>query len=201
MDKVVLSPSKSSNSPPEKTLKLLHERLDLAENEAKKLSEHLSGYGFNADAETPRNAGRRSVIETITPFEVDKYDVGKYEALKNNYQELVARVCRTESTVHSLKLALVSLEAEQTLMNRESAAGTLSANESYEKELMKLKKDLVNARKALDESEKFRAQTEQDFQKLRNVLNIKSGSNVNVVKKVQELKGTRDKLTKQVYEV
>jgi hypothetical protein len=103
--------------------------------------------------------------------------------------------------VHSLKLALVSLEAEQTLMNRESAAGTLSANESYEKELMKLKKDLVNARKALDESEKFRAQTEQDFQKLRNVLNIKSGSNVNVVKKVQELKGTRDKLTKQVYEV
>jgi hypothetical protein len=201
MDKAVLPASRKSNSPPEKTLKLLHERLDQAENEAKKLSEHLSGYGFNADAETPHNVSRRSVIETITPFEVDKYDVGKYKALKNNYQELVARVCRTESTVHSLKLALVSLEAEKTLMNRDSVAGTLSANESYEKKLMKLKKDLVNARKTLDESETFRAQTEVDFQKLRDVLNIKSGSNVNVVKKVLEIKGTRDKLTKQLNEV
>lgn len=201
MDKAVLPASRKSNSPPEKTLKLLHERLDQAENEAKKLSEHLSGYGFNADAETPHNVSRRSVIETITPFEVDKYDVGKYKALKNNYQELVARVCRTESTVHSLKLALVSLEAEKTLMNRDSVAGTLSANESYEKKLMKLKKDLVNARKTLDESETFRAQTEVDFQKLRDVLNIKSGSNVNVVKKVLEIKGTRDKLTKQLNEL
>ena len=202
MDKVVLSPSKTSNSPAEKTLKLLHERLDLAENEAKKLSEHLSSYGFNATAENAiKGHERRSVIETIAPFEVDKYDAGKYEILKNSYQELVARVCRTEGTVHSLKLALVSLEAEKTLMNRDSVAGTLSANEIYEKELKKLKKDLVNARKTLDESEKFRAQTEEDFQNLRDLLNIKSGSNVNVVKKVQEMKETRDKLTKQVNEV
>ena len=205
MDKVVLSPSKTSNSrvsPAEKTLKLLHERLDLAENEAKKLSEHLSSYGFNATAENALEGHeRRSVIQTIAPFEVDKYDAGKYEILKNSYQELVARVCRTEGTVHSLKLALVSLEAEKTLMNRDSVAGTLSANEIYEKELKKLKKDLVNARKTLDESEKFRAQTEEDFQKLRGLLNIKSGSNVNVVKKVQEIKGTRDKLTKEVNEV
>ena len=201
MDRAILSPSKTRNSPPERTLKLLHERLDQAENEAKKLSEHLSSYGFKADAETPGSAGRRSVIETITPFEVDKYDSGKYEALKNNYQEIVARVCRTESTVHSLKLALVSLEAEKTLMNKDSVAGTLSTNETYEKELMKLKKNLVTAKKNLDESEKFRAQTELDFQKLRDFLNIKSGSNVNVVKKVQELKGTRDKLTRQLNEV
>jgi hypothetical protein len=199
MDKSVLSPSKTSNSPPERTLKLLHERLDQAENEAKKLSEHLSGYGFNV--ETPQNAGRRSVLETITPFEVGKTGSGKYEALKNDYQELVARVCRSESTVHSLKLAVVSLEAEKTLMNRESAAGTLSANELYEKELLKLKKDLVNAKKTRDESEKFRAQTEVDFQKLRDVLSVKSGSNGNVVKKVKELKETRDKLTTQVHEV
>ena len=199
MDKAVLSPSKPSNTPPEKTLKLLHERLDQAEQEAKKLSEQLSGYGFNPDAGTPSKAGRRSIIETITPL--DKFEAGKYEMLKGNYEELVARVCRTESVVQSLKLALVSLEAEKNLMNRDSVAGALNANEAYEKELMKMKKDLVKTRKALDESETFRAQTEVDFQKVRDVLNIKTGSNKNVVKLVQELKEIRDKLTKQVNEV
>ena len=202
MDRAILSPSKTSDSPPEKTLKLLHDRLDQAENEAKKLSEHLSRYGFKSDiAKTPTDTGRRSVIETITSFEVDKYEIGKYEVLKNNYQELVSRVCRTESIVHSLKLALVSLEAEKTLMNKDSVAGTISANESYQKELKKLKKDLVNARKTLDESEKFRVQTELEFQKLRDALNIKSGSNVDVVEKVKELKATRDRLTIQINEV
>lgn len=201
MDKEVLLPSKSSNSPAEKTLKLLHDRLNQAEYEAKKLSEQLTGYGFNADAGTPNNAGRRSVIETITPFEVDQYDVGKYENLKKNYEGLVTRVCRTESTVQSLKLALVSLEAEKSLMNRDSVAGTLTANEAYEKQLMKLKKELVKARKSIDESEKFRGQTELDFQKLRDVLSIRAGSNVNVVQKVQDLKSTSNKLTKHVNEV
>lgn len=202
MDKTVISPLKRSNSPPEKTLQLLHERLDHAENEAKRLSEHLSAYGFNPDSVSPRNAGAgRNGIDTIAPFETDKFDAGKYELLKSNYEELVSRVCRTESTVHSLKLALVSLEAEKTLMNRDSVAGTITANESYEKELKKLKKDLVNATKSLSESERFRAQTEADFQQMRDVLSLKSGSNVHVVKRVLELKETRDKLSKQVNEV
>ena len=62
----MLSPSKGAETPPEKTLKLLHERLDLAEQEAKKLSEQLSEYGFNAGVQ--KQSTKRSVIDVITPL-------------------------------------------------------------------------------------------------------------------------------------
>ena len=201
MDKAVLSPSKAPETPPEKTLKLLHERLDLAEQEARKLSEQLSEYGFNAGAGVQNQSTRRSVIDVITPFEAKSIDETQFQVLKKNYEDLVSRVCRTESTVQSLKLALVSLEAEKSLMNKDSVAETLSANEAYQKKLMKLKKELVTSRQQLDESEKFRAQTEQDFERLRDQIGVKTGSNANVVEKVKELKVTRERLTKWVNEV
>ena len=195
----MLSPSKGAETPPEKTLKLLHERLDLAEQEAKKLSEQLSEYGFNAGVQ--KQSTKRSVIDVITPFEAKSVDEIQFQVLKKNYEDLVSRVCRTESTVQSLKLALVSLEAEKSLMNKDSVAETLSANEAYQKKLMKLKKELVTSRKQLDESEKFRAQTEQDFERLRDEIGVKTGSNANVIEKVKELKVTRERLTKWVNEV
>lgn len=201
MDRAVLSPSKTAETPPEKTLKLLHERLDQAEQEARKLSEQLTEYGFNAGAEVQHETGRRSVVEAITPFELKPVDDRQYDILKKNYEQLVSRVCRTESTVQSLKLALVSLEAENSLMNKESVAGTLNANEAYEKKLMKLKKELVTSRKQLDDSERFRAETEKDFQQLREQMGMKAGSSANVVEKVKELKITREKLTKRVNEL
>ena len=201
MDRPVLSPSKTSETPPEKTLKLLHERLNLAEEEAKKLSEQLTEYGFNPGAGVQSEAAGRSVIETITPFEAKPVDEVQYQVLKKNYEQLVSRVCRAESTVQSLKLALVSLEAENSLMNKDTVAGTISANEAYEKKLMKLKKELVTSRRQLDERERFRAYTEQDFQKVREQLGVKSGSSNDVVEKVQELRATREKLTKRVNEV
>ena len=202
MDKSVLTPSKVSHTPPEKTLKLLHERLDLAEEEARKLSGQLSDYGFKAGVQEKSETVKRGVVETITPFKTKHVDEVQYEVLKKDYEQLVTRVCRTESTVQSLKLALVSLEAENSLMSKESGAGTLSANEAYEKELVKLKKELVSYRRQLDESERFRVETDQDFQKIREHVGSKTGANSHsVVEKVVELKTTREKLTKRVNEV
>ncbi|XP_046851718.1 coiled-coil domain-containing protein 150-like isoform X2 [Xenia sp. Carnegie-2017] len=196
MNKAVLSPSKARQSSSERTLKLLHEKLDEAESEVKNLSDNLISYGFSSVAAPANNSERKNVIETIAPFEASENIVGYNDTMKKNYEDVVSRVCHVESTVQSLKLALVSLEAENTLMTRNSATKTLHANESYEKTLMKLKKDLTKTQKSLGESERFRAQTEEDFQKLRKILNCDAMTNSDIVLKIQEMYVTQDEVAK-----
>ena len=178
----------------------MQRRLRRAEDETRKLAENLAEYGFNAkQSERKQEENKIGWIEPVTPFKPTVIRSAEKELLERNYEDMVARVCRAESTIQSLKLALCSLEAERNLENGSKKPGLPS--ETDEEATKQLKKALTKCKKDLQKSEQARKENEEKANALaRNVEALAKKDSENAMK-IDELVAMREKLSKKSNDV
>ena len=198
MERKVITPSTSSGSPRE-TLEVLQKRLRATEHETQGLVEELGKYGFHKDSSTAgAETARAGRIEPIAPF---RTGIAENEAMRKDYEQLVVRVCRAESTIQSLKLGLVSLQAEKSLGSQEETEKFALAREAYEKEVKKLTRELTRCKQALSSCEEDRQRAEDGMQRLTNTLEAVATENTGVTAQLEEFRQEKHNIHKKMAEV
>lgn len=199
MSRRVISPTLRSSSSPQHTFEVMQRRLQMAEDETKKLVDQLAEYGFSRDRTDNAENSKSGRIEPVQPFKVTGSISPEMEMLQRNYEQMVSRVCRAESTIQSLKLAMCSLEAEKNLamMDKEPEMATLP-KDTYENEIKKLKKDLHRYKKELQTCEEGRKESQDMVKRLASELDKSSQINEQNKLKMEELKLSKQKLTKKI---
>lgn len=202
MSRRAISPTLDAGSSPQYTFEVMQRRLEMAEEETKKLVEQLAEYGFNRDREDIAESTKTGLIEPVKPFKATGTVSPQMEILQRNYEQMVARVCRAESTIQSLKLAMCSLEAEKNLaaVDKEPDEVTLP-KDTYENEIKKLKKDVQRYKKELEICEKGRNEAQDMVKRLASELDKSSQNSEKNTLKMEELKLTKQKLTKKMNEL
>ncbi|XP_015768318.1 PREDICTED: coiled-coil domain-containing protein 150-like [Acropora digitifera] len=198
----VISPTLDAGSSPHYTFEVMQRRLQMAEDETKKLVEQLTEYGFNRDRPDDAEGAKPGLIEPVKPFKFTGINSLQMDVLQRNYEQMVTRVCRAESTIQSLKLAMCSLEAEKNLaaVNKEPDEATLP-KDTYEKEIKKLKKDSQRYKKELEICEKGRKEAQDMVKRLASELDKSSQTGEQNRLKMEELKLSKQKLTKKINEL
>ena len=201
MSRRVISPTLLASSP-QHTFEVMQRRLEMAEEETKKLVDQLAEYGFSRDRADNLESGKSGRIEPVQPFKAAGTVSPEMEILQRNYDQMVSRVCRAESTIQSLKLAMCSLEAEKNLatVDKEPDVVTLP-KDTYENEIKKLQKDLQRYKKELEISEKGRKEAQDMVKRLASELDKSSQNSEQNNLKIDDLKLSKQKLTKKVNEV
>lgn len=202
MSRRIISPKLHTNSSPQHTFEVMQRRLEMAEEETKKLVDQLAEYGFSKDRADNLESSKSGRIEPVQPFKATGTVSPQMEILQRNYEQMVSRVCRAESTIQSLKLAMCSLEAEKNLatIGKEADVDTLP-KDTYENEIKKLKKDLQRYKKELDICENGRKEAQDMVKRLASELDKSSQNGEQNRLKMDELKLSKQKLTKKMNEV
>ena len=202
MSRRVISPTLHSSSSPQHTFEVMQRRLQMAEEETKKLVDQLAEYGFSRDRSENLEGSKSGRIEPVQPFKASGSISPEIELLQRNYEQMVSRVCRAESTIQSLKLAMCSLEAEKNLatIDKEPEIVTLP-KETYEAEIKKLKKDLQRYKKELQICEEGRKEAQDMVKRLASELDKSSQNGEQSKLKIEELKLAKQKLIKKNNEV
>jgi DNA repair ATPase RecN len=200
MNRPVISPAFCHNSSPDHTLEVMQKRIQMAEDETKKLVDQLSDYGFSKEKYEKKDSfpGR---IEPISPFKAHLPESPQVEALQKNYERMVSRVCRGESTIQSLKLAMCSLQAERELTSLNQGKNVSVPKDTYDKEIKMLEKELTRCRKELEEASHERDEAKENLSRVNTTLEKTSSFNAEVKVKLEESKSIKQKLTKKVNEV
>ena len=202
MSRRVITPTLHASSSPQHTFEVMQRRLEMAEEETKKLVDQLAEYGFSRDRVDDLESSNSGRIEPVQPFKVAGMLSPEMEILQRNYDQMVSRVCRAESTIQSLKLAMCSLEAEKNLatIDKEPDVVTLP-KDTYENEIKKLQKDLQRYKKELEISENGRKEAQSMVKRLASELDKSSQNSEQNSLKIDDLKLSKQKLTKKVNEV
>ena len=202
MSRRVISPTLQGSSSPQHTFEVMQRRLEMAEEETKKLVDQLAEYGFSKDRTDNLESSGSGRIEPVQPFKASGTISPQMEILQRNYEQMVSRVCRAESTIQSLKLAMCSLEAEKNLatIDKEPDVVTLP-KETYENEIKKLKKDVQRYKKELQICEDGRKEAQDMVKRLASELDKSLQNSEDSRLKAEELKLSKQKLTKKMNEV
>ena len=202
MSRRVISPTLHSSSSPQHTFEVMQRRLQMAEEETKKLVDQLAEYGFSRDRAENLEGSKSGRIEPVQPFKASGSISPEIEILQRNYEQMVSRVCRAESTIQSLKLAMCSLEAEKNLatIDKEPEIVTLP-KETYEVEIKKLKKDMQRYKKDLQICEEGRKEAQEMVKRLASELDKSSQNGEQNKLKIEEIKLAKQKLIKKNNEV
>lgn len=202
MSRRVISPTLHATSSPQHTFEVMQRRLEMAEEETKRLVDQLAEYGFSKDRADNLESSKSGRIEPVQPFKATGTVSPQMEILQRNYDQMVARVCRAESTIQSLKLAMCSLEAEKNLatIDKEPDVVTLP-KDTYENEIKKLKKDLQRYKKELQICEDGRKEAQEMVKRLASELDKSSQNGEQNRLKTEELKLSKQKLNKKLNEV
>lgn len=169
---LALPPLQLPGAPNADTIRALQQKLMASEHDASQLMKNLSDIGFSHDVKANKGSrnGNKENNETIPPFKTHKIDP---EVLQKNYEALVSRCCKTESTIQSIKLTLLRVQAERDLSKNDKAStqGKLTAaSEAFEKEIKRLNRDVQNARKESEEAEKRYQESQANVKKLQEAL-------------------------------
>ena len=202
MSRRVISPTLHSSSSSQHTFEVMQRRLQMAEEETKKLVDQLAEYGFSRDRAENLENSKSGRIEPVQPFKASGPISPEMELLQRNYEQMVSRVCRAESTIQSLKLAMCSLEAERNLatIDKEPEIVTLP-KETYEAEIKKLKKDVQRYKKELQICEEGRKEAQDMVKRLASELDKSSQNGEQSKLKIEEFKLAKQKLIKKNNEV
>ncbi len=181
--KQIIPPALMDKSPSRETLQVLQNRLLMAEEDTKSLVDQLSKMGFEGNSKSVDSvalSGGELSQSTIPPYMPRMADP---QILQQNYEVIVSRVCKMESAIQTLKLNLLRANAERDLSKKErvvSGEKLSVATEAYEKELSKLNRELVQARKECKEVQDERRKAVDDVRRLQDALEVATSSKVNV---------------------
>ncbi|CAH3038566.1 unnamed protein product [Porites lobata] len=202
MSRRVISRALHASSSPQHTFEVMQRRLEMAEEETRKLVDQLAEYGFSKDRVDNLESSKSGRIEPVQPFKATGITSPQIEILQRNYEQMVSRVCRAESTIQSLKLAMCSLEAEKNLATIDKGPEVITLpKDTYEKEIKKLKKDVQNHKKELQICEDGRKEAQDMVKRLATELDKASQSSEESRLKTEELKLSKQKQTKKINEL
>ena len=202
MNRPVISPLQRPNSSPEHTLEIMQRRIQMAEDETKKLVDQLAECGFSKEKVQGQLSNSSNRIEPINPFKPSEMSSSQVEVLQRNYEQMVARVCRAESTIQSLKLATCSLQAERNLNGLEKEPKNVRLpKDVFDRELKKLNRDLTRTKKELHEVKEGRKKANEQVKQLSLALDKASSVENSANVELEELKALKQKLQKKNNEV
>ncbi|XP_056121961.1 coiled-coil domain-containing protein 150 [Rhinichthys klamathensis goyatoka] len=180
MSRPVICPLTVGATAPE-SLSVLQRRLQKAEEQTEELRRSLGSLGASAD-QLLVNSSNSSKRRPVSPVNIHGPLSATGEGLLWSQSEtLVARVCRLESVLHTLKLTIFRLE-----MNRElnpSHTALLSAlQEQHEEEQRSSHRDLLHVQDELTQACEERQEAQREVLRLREAL-----ENTNSTKKEEQM--------------
>ncbi len=192
----------------QQTLEVIQKRLQAAEDDTKTLARQLSLYGFSSDNDAPSDvvmpgSGSSAVRQsngktvsfqvqdarrgsgTVSPYKAPPHPRStESDMMREDYNVLVSRVCKMESSIQTLKLNIAQAQAERDLSKKEKVAANekLSrATEAYELELQKANRDVQTVRKDYGEVLTKKKDLEELVEKLQQGLRDASSHKVTYV--------------------
>ncbi|KAJ8410671.1 hypothetical protein AAFF_G00186280 [Aldrovandia affinis] len=203
MSRAAIQPLHVGATAPE-TMSVLQQRLLVAEEETEALIQDMGSLGVTREQvlDPPAlvwDASQRPV----SPVRVRRA-MGGEGVLWRNCEELVSRVCRLESILHSLKLATFRLETERELNPSRSAqvAEQLSAlQRESEEEQRAARKEVMQVQDQLWQACQERDEALEKARSLGEVLEDAAASKMEVALAAEELKVVKVQMAEKLLEL
>ena len=168
----------ATENPSQQTLDVLEKRLFAAEVDTQELLDRLGGMGFSKDM-YPAERDTPEMREVISPYQAK---IASADVLKDNYESLVSRVCKTESCIQSMKLNLLNLQGERDLKAKivqddfEEKYDMLK--DTYEQELGKIRRQLEQVKDELSQEHEMRVKAKEEVKSLKSQMEMSAFSKV-----------------------
>ncbi|XP_062594271.1 coiled-coil domain-containing protein 150-like isoform X2 [Saccostrea cucullata] len=202
MSRAVIPPMSISmeGTSSQQTLDVLEKRLEVAEQDTQDLIEKLGTMGFGKNI----RPAERDVIdqrEVISPYQAQIVDV---DILKDNYETLVSRVCKTESVIQTLKLNMINLHGDRDLKMKNSDDQEQKYDmlkETYEQELGKLRRKLDQVTDDLKTEHEARLKSKEEIRLLKTELENATVSKETISAATDELSSQKSKFQKRINDI
>ncbi|XP_041377608.1 coiled-coil domain-containing protein 150-like [Gigantopelta aegis] len=205
MSRPVISPS-SAGSPCQQTVDVLEHRLQAAEKDTRELLHHLGGLGFDRNsATTPvkrtKNTTHPGGDTSPSPFSCLVSDP---EVLQSSYEKLVSRVCKQESMIQTLKMALLNVQGSQDLRTKvgsDQEERWLEAKQSYESHIAKLRREMKSLREDVRHEAEAKSRLKTDVKKLQAALDDATTTRAEAAVAADDLTQTKQKMVRRINEL
>lgn len=203
MSRAVIPPMSISMEGPssQQTLEVLEKRLEAAEHDTQDLIEKLGTMGFGKNTR-PAERDVMDQREVISPYQAQIVDV---DILKDNYETLVSRVCKTESVIQTLKLNMINLQGDRDLKMKCSDEDYEQKydmlKETYEQELGKLRRKLNQVTEDLKTEHEARLKAKEEIKQLKTELDNATVSKETICAATDELSSQKSKFQKRINEL
>lgn len=199
MSRQVMPPSgHPMGSVPQQTAEVLENRLSVAEDETKNLLEQLNGLGFSKNS-VDTNSSKMTV--PVSPYKVR---MANNDVLKDNYEVLVSRVCKMESTVQSLKLSLLNIQGEKDLKGKSNDEFKYKINvlkQTYEQQISKYKREMEQMKEDLLQENEEKNKLKDSIKDLKSALEDASTTRAEATVTADELSMNRQKMQRRINEL
>ncbi|XP_052431499.1 coiled-coil domain-containing protein 150 isoform X1 [Carassius gibelio] len=173
MSRLVICPLSAGATAPE-SLSVLQQRLQTAEQQTEELVRSLGSVGASADQLLVTSSDGSSSKRPISPVNIHRALSAAGEGLLwRQCETLVARVCRLESVLHTLKLTTFRLETDRQLnpsnmVHLQERLTTLQ--EQHEEEQRSSRREVLQLRDELQQACEQRQEAEREVLRLREAL-------------------------------
>ena len=177
----------------QQTMEVLEKRLEAAEHDTQDLIDKLGTMGFGKNSR-PAERDVMDQREVISPYQAKIVDV---DILKDNYETLVSRVCKTESVIQTLKLNMINLQGNRDLKMKNSDDYEQKYDmlkETYEQELGKLRRKLNQVTDDLKTEHEARLKAKEEIKELNTELENATVSKVSILSIDFKINDTKQRL-------
>ncbi|XP_053379016.1 coiled-coil domain-containing protein 150-like isoform X2 [Mercenaria mercenaria] len=193
--RAVIPPLTVDPLPQKQSYEMLESRLKAAESDTRLLIDHLGSMGFDTPLE-----GKSGSYETVSPFR-GQVNQTNFEMFKNNYENLVSRVCKNESVLQSLKLNMVNLHGDKNFKQKsdlEMKEKFQFAREAYEQEIGKLTRQVEYYREELNSELDSKEKAREEIRELQKALGQAAETRMEVAMTAEGLNMSQQKLQKRI---
>ncbi|VDI60114.1 Hypothetical predicted protein, partial [Mytilus galloprovincialis] len=199
MSRQVLPPAgHPTGTAPQQTAEVLENRLAAAEDETSILLEQLNGLGFS---KTSADINSSNMKVPVSPYKVR---MASNDVLKDNYEALVSRVCKMESTVQTMKLNLLNIQGENHLKGKSNDEFEYRMNvlkQTYEQTISKYKREMEQMKEDLLQENEEKNKLKSNIKDLKSALEDSSTTRAEATVTADELSLTKQKMQRRINEL
>ncbi|CAG2214157.1 unnamed protein product [Mytilus edulis] len=199
MSRQVLPPAgHPTGTAPQQTAEVLENRLTAAEDETSILLEQLNGLGFS---KTSADINSSNMKVPVSPYKVR---MASNDVLKDNYEALVSRVCKMESTVQTMKLNLLNIQGENHLKGKSNDEFEYRMNvlkQTYEQTISKYKREIEQMKEDLLQENEEKNKLKSNIKDLKSALEDSSTTRAEATVTADELSLTKQKMQRRINEL
>ncbi|XP_043926438.1 coiled-coil domain-containing protein 150 [Protopterus annectens] len=204
MARAVIAPLHVGATAPE-TFMVLQQRISTAEEQAQALIRELGVLGVNSQELLGSKSSETSGNpRPISPFHARTAFIGDSDVLWKNYESLVSRVCRMESTIQTLKLHIFRLQTEKELNPNHSAHLTerlTALQEEHLQELKKVQREMMRLRQQLRELNEEKEAAQEEIQRLSAALETATATKMDIALAAEEMRTVKGRMSRRLQEV
>ncbi|XP_076832117.1 coiled-coil domain-containing protein 150 isoform X3 [Brachyhypopomus gauderio] len=203
MSRPTIPPLSVGATAPE-SLSLLQQRLLVAERQTEEVVQQLGSLGVSRERRA-RPSDRTVPPRPPSPVKVYRALMpGGDSVLWRQCESLVARVCRLESVLHTLKLTTFRLETERELNPSHTARlqeRLAALEEQCEEEQRSSQREVMRLRDQLQEACREREEARQEAHTLRQKLDVSHSSKKDVAMAADELKVVKVQMSQKLQQM